>query len=118
LVTEGGTDRRQPHHEEHAEMITVTLQLNSVETAGDWANRPTFEGSRTATGELGARTRRVNARHDDHVAVYLSELRGGIESIKRGAYSPNMPDSRTEVADIDYGTPALYCGMRFSVANF
>ncbi|MCW2959961.1 MAG: hypothetical protein JWM25_380 [Thermoleophilia bacterium] len=99
-------------------MITVTLQLSSVETAGDWANRPASTGRRTATGELGARTRRVNARRNDQVAVYLSELRGGIESIKRGAFGPTMADSRTDFVDVEYGTPAMYSGMRFGIVTF
>ncbi len=93
---------------------TVTLQLNAINVAGDWATRPAGE-ARTGTGDLGARTRSVNARHSDEVAVFLSELRGAVESIKRGAHSPSIADSRTEVAELGYGTPAMYTGMRFYV---
>ena len=93
---------------------TVTLQLNATNVAGDWATRPAGL-ARTGTGDLGARTRTVNARRDDEIAVYLSELRGAVESIKRGAHSPSMADSRTDVAELGYGTPAMYCGIRFVV---
>lgn len=92
----------------------VTLQLNATDIAGDWATR-SAGAARTATGPLGARGRRISARRDDYVAVYLSELRGAVESIRRGAYSPNVPESRTEVADLGWGTPALYCGIRFAI---
>jgi hypothetical protein len=93
----------------------VTLQLNAINVAGDWAIRSAGE-SRTGTGELGARTRRVNARHTDNVAVYLSELRGAVEAIKQGAHSPNIAESRTEVAEVGFGAPAMYHGMRFSIS--
>lgn len=93
---------------------TVTLQLNATNVAGDWATRSAGE-ARTGTGELGARTRSVTARRSDEVAVYLSELRGAVESIRRGAHSPSMADSRTEVVELGYGTPAMYCGIRFAV---
>ena len=98
-----------------AEMSTmVTLQLNATNEAGDWATRPAGM-ARTGTGDLGARGRTVHARRDDEVAVYLSELRGAVESIKRGAHSPSIADSRTDVAELGFGTPALYCGIRFVV---
>lgn len=95
-------------------MTFVTLQLNATNEAGDWATR--HAGTRrTGTGALGARTRSVQSRRSDVIAVHLNELRGAVESIKRGAYSPNIADSRTEVAEIGYGTPALYQGMRFCI---
>lgn len=93
---------------------TVTLQLNATNVAGDWATRAAGV-ARTATGELGARDRTVHAHRDDEIAVYLSELRGAVESIKKGAHGPTMADSRTDVVDVVYGTPALYCGIRFVV---
>lgn len=93
---------------------TVTLQLNATDHAGDWATRSAGT-ARTTTGAFGARQRTVRPRRDDQVAVYLSELRGAVESIKRGAYSPCVTDSRTEVAELGYGTPAMYCGMRFAI---
>jgi len=93
---------------------TVTLQLNATNVAGDWATRSAGI-ARTGTGALGARTRSVHSRRSDQVAVFLGELRGAVESIKRGAHSPSMADSRTEVAELAYGTPAMYCGMRFYV---
>ncbi|MCW2922480.1 MAG: hypothetical protein JWL76_2354 [Thermoleophilia bacterium] len=93
---------------------TVTLQLNATNVAGDWAMRPAGL-ARTGTGALGARTRNVASRRSDQVAVYLNELRGAVESIKRGAHSPSMADSYTDVAEIAYGTPALYSGMRFYI---
>ncbi|MCW2972752.1 MAG: hypothetical protein JWN72_1025 [Thermoleophilia bacterium] len=92
----------------------VTLQLNATDVAGDWAIRSAGT-SRTATGEMGARTRRVNARRSDHVAVYLSELRGAVEAIKAGAHSPNIAESRTEGGVVGFGAPAMYHGMRFSI---
>ena len=94
--------------------MTVTLQLNATNVAGDWATRPAGM-ARTGTGELGARTRTVRARRDDEVAVYLSELRGAVESIKRGAHSPSLADTSTHPDEHGYGTPALYCGIRFVV---
>ncbi len=93
---------------------TVTLQLNATNVAGDWATRPAGTAV-TGTGALGARTRSVNSRRSDQVAVYLNELRGAVESIKRGAHSPSMSDSRTEVAELGFGTPAMYSGMRFYI---
>lgn len=93
---------------------TVTLQLNATNVAGDWATRPAGE-ARTLTGALGARSRRVHTRRTDEVAVYLNELRGAVESIRRGAFSPNIADSRTEIAELGFGTPALYCGIRFAI---
>jgi hypothetical protein len=92
----------------------VTLQLNATNVAGDWATRSAGT-ARTGTGALGARTRSVASRRSDQVAVYLNELRGAVESIKRGAHSPSMADSRTEIAEVGYGTPALYSGMRFYI---
>ena len=93
---------------------TVTVPLNATNVAGDWATRSAGT-ARTGTGALGARTRSIHARRTDEVAVYLSELRGAVESIKRGAHSPSLADRRTEVVEVAYGTPALYCGMRFYV---
>jgi hypothetical protein len=93
---------------------TVTLQLNASTAAGDWATRPAGE-ARTGTGDLGARTRGVNASRQDEIAVYLSELRGAVESIKKGAHSPTLADSRTDAVELGYGTPAMYCGIRFVV---
>jgi hypothetical protein len=93
---------------------TVTLQLNASTAAGDWATRAAG-AARTGTGDLGAPTRSVQASRDDEIAVYLSELRGAVESIKKGAHSPTMADSRTDALDLGYGTPALYCGIRFVV---
>lgn len=93
---------------------TVTLQLNATNVAGDWATKPAGT-ARTGTGALGARTRSVQARRSDEVAVYLNELRGAVESIKRGAHSPSIADSRTEVAEVAYGEPAMYRGIRFAM---
>ena len=93
---------------------TVTLQLNAIDVAGDWATRHAGT-ARTGTGKLGARTRSVQSRRTDEVAVHLNELRGAVESIKRGAHSPNLADSRTEVAEVGYGSPAMYLGMRFYI---
>lgn len=95
-------------------MSNVTLQLNATTVAGDWATRPAG-AARTGTGDLGAQTRSVNASRDDEVAVYLSELRGAVESIRRGAHSPSIADSRTDVIELGYGTPALYSGIRFAI---
>lgn len=92
----------------------VTLQLNATNVAGDWATREAGS-ARTGTGDLGARTRTVHSRRSDEVAVYLSELRGAVESIKRGAHSPSIADSRTDVAEVGYGTPLMYHGIRFAV---
>ncbi len=93
---------------------TVSLQLNATNVAGDWATRNAGT-ARTGTGDLGARTRSVQTRRSDEVAVYLNELRGAVESIKRGAHSPNIMDSRTEVAEIAFGSPAMYSGLRFYI---
>ena len=92
----------------------VTLQLNATNVAGDWATRSAGT-ARTGTGALGARTRSVASRRSDQVAVYLNELRGAVESIKRGAHSPSMADSCTDMVEVGYGTPALYSGMRFYI---
>lgn len=92
----------------------VTLQLNATNAAGDWATRSAGT-ARTGTGALGARSRSVRSRRTDEVAVYLNELRGAVESIKRGAHSPSMADSRTEIAEVGYGAPAMYSGMRFYI---
>lgn len=92
----------------------VTLQLNATNVAGDWATRSAGT-ARTGTGEMGARTRSVHTRHMDQVAVHLNELRGAVESIKRGAHSPSMADSRTDIAEVGYGAPAMYMGMRFYI---
>lgn len=93
---------------------TVTLQLNATNVAGDWATREAGS-ARTGTGRLASRGNR--SRRGDRVAVYLSELRGAVEAIRRGAHSPNLADSRTDVAEISFGTPAMYCGIRFSVGQ-
>ncbi len=93
---------------------TVTLQLNATNVAGDWATRPAGT-ARTGTGILGARTRTVHSRRTDEVAVYLSELRGAVESIRRGAISPSIGESRTDPAEVGYGTPLMYHGIRFAV---
>lgn len=95
-------------------MSNVTLQLNATTVAGDWATRPAGD-ARTGTGELGAPTRSVNAGLDDEIAIYLADLRGAVESIKRGAHSPTIADSRTEMIELGYGTPALYSGIRFAI---
>jgi hypothetical protein len=95
---------------------TVTLQLNATNVAGDWATRSAGT-ARTGTGELGERTRSVHTNQSDEVAVFLSELRGAVESIKRGAHSPNIGDSRTEVAALSYGTPRMYRGLCFLIAG-
>jgi hypothetical protein len=95
---------------------TVTLQLNATNVAGDWATRPAGE-ARTGTGSLGARTRTVQSRQVDEVAVLLSDLRGAVESIRRGAHSPSIADSRTEVAELGYGTPLMYQGLCFAIGG-
>lgn len=92
----------------------VTLQLNATDVAGDWATRSAGT-ARTGTGSFGARERSVAARRSDQVAIYLGELRGAVEAMRSGAHSPNMSDSRTEVAELGWGTPAMYCGMRFAI---
>ena len=92
----------------------VTMQLNATTAAGDWATRPAGE-ARTGTGALGAASRRIASRRTDEVMVYMSELRGAVEAIRRGAHSPNIADSRTETLDLSFGTPALYTGIRFAV---
>ena len=92
----------------------VTLQLNAIDVAGDWAVRSAGT-ARTGTGALGARTRRVHTRRTDHVAIYLSELRGAVEAMKADTHSPNIAESRTEAAEVEFGAPALYHGMRFSL---
>lgn len=93
---------------------TVTLQLNATNVAGDWATRPAGE-ARTGTGTLGGRRRSLATRRSDEVAVYLGELRGAVESIKKGAHSPNLADSRTDAVDVGYGTPIMYSGLRFYI---
>jgi hypothetical protein len=95
-------------------MSNVTLQLNASTVAGDWATLPAG-ASRSGTGDLGASTREVHTSQSDEIAVFLSELRGAVESIKRGAHSPSMPDSRTDVAQVSYGTPLMYRGMCFVI---
>jgi len=95
--------------------VTVTLQLNAINFAGDWATRPAG-AARSGTGKLGATTRRLRSARADMNVVHLSELRGAIESLRRGAHSPTMADSRTEAADIAFGTPSMYCGMRFAIS--
>ncbi|MCW2925380.1 MAG: hypothetical protein JWM98_2784 [Thermoleophilia bacterium] len=93
---------------------TVTLQLNAANVAGDWATRSAGT-ARTGTGDLGASSRAPRSPRTDEIAVYLSELRGAVESIRRGAHSPSLADSRTEVAELAFGTPAMYCGIRFAI---
>ena len=93
---------------------TVTLQLNATNVAGDWATRPAGT-ARTGTGRLGAATRAIHSRRTDEVAVYLNELRGAVESIRRGAISPSLELSRTDEAEVVYGTPLMFHGIRFAV---
>jgi len=91
----------------------VTLQLNGTDHVGDWATRPAGE-ARTATGALGGRLG-TRTRREDEIVCYLAELRGAVESIRRGPISPTMADSRTEDVELAYGTPAMYCGIRFAI---
>jgi hypothetical protein len=93
---------------------TVTLQLNATNVAGDWATRPAGS-ARTGTGRLGARSRSVHSRRSDEIAVHLGELRGAVESIRRGAFSPSISESRTEIVEVGFGTPLMYMGIRFAV---
>lgn len=93
---------------------TVTLQLNATDHAGDWANRPVGSAG-SGTGALGASSRVVEPSRSDEFVVVMSELRGVVDSIKRGVHSPNMADSRTEIAELGYGTPIMYTGMRFAI---
>jgi hypothetical protein len=95
-------------------MTFVTLQLNATDVAGDWATRHAGT-ARTGTGRLGARTRTVHPRRTDEVAVFLNELRGAVESIRRGAHSPSIADSRTDIVEVGYGTPLMYQGIRFAI---
>jgi hypothetical protein len=97
-----------------ATMTTVTLQLNATDVAGDWATRNAGT-ARTGTGRLGARARTVQSRRTDEVAVFLNDLRGVVESIRRGAHSPSIADSRTDIAEVGYGTPLMYHGIRFAI---
>lgn len=84
---------------------TVTMQLNADTVAGDWVTRPAGR-ARTATGS-------VQSAAAAEVLVVLSDLRGAVESIRRGAYSPLMSESRTGVADVSYGSPIHYHAMWF-----
>lgn len=95
---------------------TVTLQLNAIDVAGDWATR-SAGNARTGTGRLGSGVRRDGTQGvTDETIVLVSQLRGAVEAIRRGAHSPNIAESRSDVAEIGWGTPALYCGMRFAFA--
>lgn len=96
---------------------TVTLQLNATDFAGDWATRSAGE-ARTGTGAYGDPFRRPAARRVDQIAVYMNELRGAVEAIKQEVHSPNIVDTRSSRANVEYGTPALYTGMRFALLNF
>jgi len=93
---------------------TVTLQLNATDHAGDWANRPVGSAG-SGTGSLGAPTRTLEPHRGDDFVVAMSELRGIVDSIKRGTHSPNMADSRTDIVEVGYGTPIMYTGMRFAI---
>lgn len=92
----------------------VTLQLNATDVAGDWATRSAGT-ARTGTGSYGDPRRRVVSRRVDELAVYMSELRGAVEAIRQDVHSASMADTRSSRADVEWGTPALYCGMRFAV---
>lgn len=93
---------------------TVTLQLNATDAAGDWATR-TCGDSRTGTGSLGDGIR-ATPRITDDVVIHVSELRGAVEAIRRGPSSINLAETRSDAGDITWGTPALYCGMRFAIS--
>lgn len=97
---------------------TVTLQLNAINVAGDWATRPAGS-ARTGTGRLGGETVRVArpSRVSDELAIHLFGLRGAIEAVRRGTHSPTLADSRTGDDDVAFGTPALYRGMWFAIGN-
>jgi hypothetical protein len=90
----------------------VTLQLNATDVAGDWATRAAGT-ARTGTGAYGAAHSRPASRRMDQIAVYMNELRGAVEAIRQDVHSPSYADSRSSRADVEWGTPALYCGMRF-----
>lgn len=92
---------------------SISLQLNAVDVAGDWATRNAGE-SRTATGSVAA-ARTASAAHSDEIAIYIHGLRGGIEAMQRGAVSRSISDTRTNEGAMAWCTPALYCGMRFSI---
>lgn len=93
---------------------TVTMQLNTADHAGDWANRPAAK-AQTGTGTLGAWNRSVHMTKADELAVRMSDLRGTVEAMQTGAHSPTLADSSTGTAAVEFGAPALYCGMRFDL---
>ena len=95
---------------------TVTLQLNATNVAGDWATRSAGT-ARTGTGRLGRRTRTVQSRKGDEVAVLLSELRGAVESIRKSPFSASLVENRTDVIDVNYGSPLMYHGICFVVGH-
>lgn len=115
MESEGAALPHDFNGEHDADMSTfVTLQLNAIDVAGDWATRPAGE-SRTGTGDLGASTRQLRSVTGGELAVYLSELRGAVEAIRRGEYSANIAETRTQFAELGFGTPIAYRGLRFAV---
>lgn len=97
---------------------SVTLQLNAINVAGDWATR-SAGSARTGTGNLGAAVagRELPTHATNELAIHLSGLRGAIEAIRRGSHGPTIADSRTEHVDVQFGSPALYRGMWFAIGN-
>lgn len=108
VTSETPTDRQGAD-----DMTQITMQLNAIDHAGDWATRRAGQ-SRTATvaTRMG---RRAEDRVADEVAVRLHDLRGAVEAIKTGEHSPTLADTRTTHASLDYGTPAAYSGMWFAL---
>lgn len=95
---------------------TVTLQLNANNVAGDWANRSTGSSS-IGTGDIGSPARRLPTRRSHEVAVLLSDFRGAVESIRRGAHSKSIAKSSTNAMDVSFGNPLMYQGIRFAVGR-
>lgn len=96
--------------------VTVTMQLNAINHAGDWATRSAGRAG-TGTGALGARTRQTAAmRAEAELAVRLNGLRGAVESMRRGVGRVTIADTATAETPSEFGTPAMYCGIRFAIA--
>lgn len=94
----------------------ITMQLNATDVAGDWATRDAGT-ARTGTGTFGPRERTAEMRRSDEVAIHLFDLRGAVEAMRSDVHGDTLADSRTDARTVGWGTPALYCGMRFALGQ-
>lgn len=88
----------------------MNLHIAHDDVAG-WASRPVSR-SRSATARMlmsGAEQRTAR----DEVLIRLNGLRGSIEAIRTGAQADTLADTRTNRADIRFGSPACYRGLMF-----